>query len=92
MRLSSNCCSFLLFELYRYYFLQTPHVPPFLAQCLQYLQFLQARQSFAPVQVAAGLINRFFVADLRTGESDEIKHIVIMTRNFISGCELGNWL
>jgi len=32
--------------------LQTPHFPPSLAQCLQYLQFLQALQGSAPVQVA----------------------------------------
>src|ERR1035438_7933854 len=29
-----------------------PHVPPFFAQCAQYLQFLQALQGSAPVQVA----------------------------------------
>jgi hypothetical protein len=34
------------------YFLQTLHVPPCLAQCLQYLQFLQARQFGPPEQVA----------------------------------------
>src|SRR6267378_6631257 len=34
-------------------YLQTPHFPPSLAQCLQYLQFLQAWQGSAPVQVAA---------------------------------------
>jgi|SRR5580658_425872 hypothetical protein len=33
-------------------FLQTPHVPPFFAQCAQYLQFLQALHGSAPVQVA----------------------------------------
>jgi hypothetical protein len=32
--------------------LQTPQVPPSLAQCLQYLQFLQAEQLAEPVQVA----------------------------------------
>jgi hypothetical protein len=32
--------------------LQTPHVPPSFAQCLQYLQFLQALHGLAPVQVA----------------------------------------
>jgi hypothetical protein len=32
--------------------LQTPHAPPSLAQCLQYLQFLQALHGSAPVQVA----------------------------------------
>jgi hypothetical protein len=37
------------------YLLHTPQVPPFFAQCLQYLQFLQAWQSLAPVQVAKGL-------------------------------------
>lgn len=31
--------------------LQTPHLPPSLAQCLQYLQFLQALQGSPPVQV-----------------------------------------
>jgi hypothetical protein len=35
------------------FFLHTPHFPPSLAQCLQYLQFLQAWQGSAPVQVAA---------------------------------------
>jgi len=34
-------------------YLQTPHFPLSLAQCLQYLQFLQAWQGSAPVQVAA---------------------------------------
>jgi len=33
-------------------FLQTPHVPPSFAQCLQYLQFLQTEQFFVPVHVA----------------------------------------
>jgi hypothetical protein len=33
------------------YFLQTPHVPPSLEQCLQYLQFLQAVQYLSPLQV-----------------------------------------
>lgn len=33
--------------------LQTPHLPPSFAQCLQYLQFLQAWQGSEPVQVAA---------------------------------------
>ena len=33
-------------------YLQTPHVPPSLAQCLQYLQFLQAWHGSAPVHVA----------------------------------------
>jgi hypothetical protein len=33
--------------------LQTPHVPPSFAQCLQYLQFLQAWHGSEPVQVAA---------------------------------------
>lgn len=37
-----------------FYFLHTPQVPPSLAQCLQYLQFLQARQFALPVQVAEG--------------------------------------
>jgi hypothetical protein len=32
--------------------LHTPHVPPSLAQCLQYLQFLQALHGLLPVQVA----------------------------------------
>ena len=32
--------------------MQTPHVPPFFEQCLQYLQFLHALQFFEPVQVA----------------------------------------
>ena len=32
--------------------LHTPHVPPSFAQCLQYLQFLQALHGLAPVQVA----------------------------------------
>ena len=32
--------------------LQTPHVPPSLAQCLQYLQFLHALQGSEPVHVA----------------------------------------
>jgi hypothetical protein len=32
-------------------FLQTPHFPPSFAQCLQYLQFLQAWQGSEPVQV-----------------------------------------
>lgn len=30
-------------------YLQTPHFPPSLAQCLQYLQFLQAWQGSEPV-------------------------------------------
>src|SRR5271156_4255826 len=34
------------------YYLQTPHLPPSLAQCLQYLQFLHAWQGSAPVHVA----------------------------------------
>src|SRR5579872_1272050 len=34
--------------------LQIPHVPPSFAQCLQYLQFLQAWHGSEPVQVAAG--------------------------------------
>jgi hypothetical protein len=34
--------------------LQTPQVPPSFAQCLQYLQFLQAWHGSEPVQVAAG--------------------------------------
>jgi hypothetical protein len=33
------------------FYLQTPHVPPSLAQCLQYLQFLQAWHGYVPVQV-----------------------------------------
>lgn len=32
--------------------MQTPHVPPSFAQCLQYLQFLQALHGLAPVHVA----------------------------------------
>jgi len=40
-------------------FLQTPHVPPSFAQCLQYLQFLHALQGSEPVQVAE---NRFVTA------------------------------
>lgn len=38
--------------------LQTPQVPPSLAQCLQYLQFLHALQLPEPVQVAvfAGML------------------------------------
>src|SRR5882762_844995 len=32
-------------------YLQTPHFPPSFAQCLQYLQFLQAWQGSEPVQV-----------------------------------------
>ncbi len=38
-------------------YLQTPHLPPSFAQCLQYLQFLQAWQGSAPVQVAASMLN-----------------------------------
>jgi hypothetical protein len=34
--------------------LHTPQVPPSFAQCLQYLQFLQAWHGSEPVQVAAG--------------------------------------
>jgi hypothetical protein len=34
---------------YGVFYLQTPQVPPFLAQYLQYLQFLQALQSLEPV-------------------------------------------
>jgi hypothetical protein len=37
-------------------YLQTPQEPPSLAQCLQYLQFLQAMQLRKPVQVALGLV------------------------------------
>jgi hypothetical protein len=33
--------------------LHTPHFPPSLAQCRQYLQFLQALQGSLPVHVAA---------------------------------------
>src|SRR5713101_3191267 len=33
--------------------LHTPHVPPSFPQCRQYRQFLHARQSSAPVHVAA---------------------------------------
>ena len=33
------------------YRLQIPHVPPSFAQCLQYLQFLQALQGSLPLQV-----------------------------------------
>jgi hypothetical protein len=33
--------------------LQTPHLPPSLAQCRQYLQFLQALQGSLPVHVEA---------------------------------------
>jgi transposase InsO family protein len=36
--------------------LQTPHFPPSLAQCLQYLQFLQAWQGSAPVRVAEKML------------------------------------
>jgi hypothetical protein len=36
-------------------YLQTPHFPPSLAQCLQYLQFLQAWQGSAPVHVAENM-------------------------------------
>jgi hypothetical protein len=36
-------------------YLQTPHLPPSLAQCLQYLQFLQALHGSAPVHVAASM-------------------------------------
>ena len=35
--------------------LHTPQVPPFLAQCLQYLQFLQAVQFFEPVHFLPAL-------------------------------------
>src|SRR5277367_4464535 len=34
------------------WYLQTPHFPPSFAQCLQYLQFLQALHGSEPVQVA----------------------------------------
>jgi hypothetical protein len=33
-------------------YLQTPHLPPSLAQCRQYLQFLQAWHGSEPVHVA----------------------------------------
>jgi len=36
-------------------YLHTPHLPPSLAQCLQYLQFLQALHDLEPVQVADAL-------------------------------------
>ena len=45
---TAGCCSKCVIEFY----LQTPHVPPSLAQCLQYLQFLHALQFLAPLQVA----------------------------------------
>lgn len=35
------------------YYLQTPQVPPSFAQCLQYLQFLQAEQFLEPVHFEA---------------------------------------
>src|ERR1700677_1200869 len=38
--------------------LHTPHVPPSFAQCLQYLQFLQALHGLAPVQVASAVCER----------------------------------
>lgn len=36
----------------KHHFLQTPHVPPSLWQCLQAVQFLQALHGSAPVHVA----------------------------------------
>ncbi len=42
---------FIVFSLIITY-LQTPHFPPSLEQCLQYLQFLHALQFFEPVHVA----------------------------------------
>ncbi len=42
---------FLEFYNHSYHFLHTLHVPPSLAQCLQYLQFLQAVQFLPPLQV-----------------------------------------
>jgi hypothetical protein len=47
----------------RPYFRHTPQLPPSLAQCLQYLQFLQALQFFAPVQVASGCVYAKTVKD-----------------------------
>jgi hypothetical protein len=40
---------------YGVFYLQTPHVPPFLAQYLQNLQFLQALQFFEPVHFIAAV-------------------------------------
>lgn len=44
-----------------HYFLQTPHVKPFFAHRLQYLQFLQALQGVSPLQVAKFLLTELFV-------------------------------
>ncbi len=47
-KLSFNCLHIATIEIY----LHTPQVPPFLEQCLQYLQFLHALQFLDPVHVA----------------------------------------
>ena len=59
--------------------LQAPHAPPSLAQCLQYLQFLQALHGSLPVQVAkeASATTPIKSGSRRTGSRKRsFKHIV----------------
>jgi len=60
-------------------YLQTPHFPPSFAQCLQYLQFLQAWQGSAPVQVAAKMSNESW---LMRSDDNKICERTIRNRDF----------
>lgn len=56
-------------------YLQTPQLPPSFAQCLQYLQFLQALQEALPVQVATDLLEEYaskVVVNIRTEQVSTI--------------------
>ena len=53
------CCTEFLFIVFIQdapLHLHTPHVPPSLLQCLQYLQFLQAEQLLVPEQVPSASV------------------------------------
>ncbi len=51
-----------------------PHVPPALAQCLQYLQFLQALHGVEPVHVAALATN---------GEQNNARMVMVSDRDLM---------
>jgi hypothetical protein len=73
---------------FRRAYLQTPHLPPSLAQCRQYLQFLHALQGSLPVHVAAentssGIRVRS-VSDRNMRETnDKVRFVVIRGHPFI---------
>jgi hypothetical protein len=88
-------CGFVLRNRLRNGHLQTPHLPPSLAQCRQYLQFLQALQGSLPVHVEAentssGIRVRRVSDRNKREANDKILFVVIRRPSFRCGniCKL----